>query len=91
MLPSEYGTRLPFWFPFTKSFWQGEAFYDSHAPPQLEEEKEGAGADSIERVEKGTRKVAVQTRGLRKVYPGGRTAVDSLDLTVYDGQVRLLE
>ena len=51
------------------------------------EEEEGAA--SIERVEKGTRKVAVQTKGLRKVYPGGRTAVDGLDLTVYDGQVKL--
>jgi hypothetical protein len=88
VLPSEYGNRQPLWFPFTKQFWQGDTCHNAHKAAQLGEEQSSAWADSIERVERSARRVAVQTRGLRKVYAGGRAAVDGLDLTVYDGQVR---
>jgi hypothetical protein len=93
VVPSEYGTPLKWYFPFTISYWcPGTA----RAPPSTDEETEQAdeGAMLIEPVSNALKHQAEECRsieihGLSKVF-GDKQAVDGLSLSMYNGQVTAL-
>lgn len=82
--PSKYGIKLPWYFPFTKSFWFGhtaknEAFgnaYENPKPadiePLLDEKPAG-----------------IQIKGLTKIY-GDNTALNNLTVTLYKNEITAL-
>jgi ABC-type multidrug transport system fused ATPase/permease subunit len=93
VIPTEYGTPLKFYFPFTVSYWcPGTA----RAPPLTGEETERAdeGTMLIEPVSNALKQQAdegrsIEIHGLSKVF-GDKQAVDGLSLSMYNGQVTAL-
>ncbi|OAE27724.1 hypothetical protein AXG93_4193s1240 [Marchantia polymorpha subsp. ruderalis] len=92
ILPSEYGGRLKPWFLFTPRYWFGDKTY------RLSAEYEMLGTDSdklswddqVEPMVGEDHRPAVQVNNLRKVFHGGKVAVDGLSLTIYEDQITAL-
>eukprot|EP00850_Spirogloea_muscicola_P017011 SM000142S00525 [mRNA] locus=s142:89468:101029:- [translate_table: standard] len=86
VIPSQ-GHSQPYWFPFLPSYWMGSKNGKQHLYEGLPLDRlEEAQQDIEERLCKGVQ-AAVQIRGLRKVYPGAKVAVDRLDLDVYENEI----
>lgn len=94
VVPSDFGQPLNWYFPFTGSYWcPGSA----HAPTADEGESEEYNIRSsviFEPVPDAVKAQAddgrsIEIRGLRKQY-GEKTAVDGLNLSMYNGQITAL-
>ncbi|KAJ3176137.1 hypothetical protein HDU87_005514 [Geranomyces variabilis] len=88
VIPGQYGVTLPFYFPFSPSYWSGtsEEPFDSPAPVSHRAFVENITQNAT---------VGMDIRQLRKVYPGTRgrdphVALDSLSLQAYEGQALAL-
>eukprot|EP00850_Spirogloea_muscicola_P023272 SM000343S12828 [mRNA] locus=s343:29457:40992:- [translate_table: standard] len=86
VIPSQ-GHSQPPWFPFLPSYWMDVKSEKQHQYEGLPlDGLEEAQQDIEERLGKSVQ-AAVQIRGLRKVYPGAKVAVDRLDLDVYENEI----
>eukprot|EP00854_Cymbomonas_tetramitiformis_P016475 gene16475-19556_t len=100
VLPSEYGTQLPWYFPFTKEYWQGEAHVHKDEKQPLLRGSSGSESEdpnfetvSASLTEQIATNKGVSIRKLRKVFKTtgeDRVAVECLDLDMYEGQVLAL-
>jgi ABC-type multidrug transport system fused ATPase/permease subunit len=103
VFPSEYGTQLPWYFPFLPSFWCDCFFKQGHRYENLEDadaHQDTKHAQYFEPVAAELKQQVkdekcVSIRGLRRVFknPAGgddRVAVQGLDLDLYQGQVTVL-
>ncbi len=98
VIPSEYGTQLPFYFPFTPSYWCGAKLVKKEQelepllnPGEQESSKIEQVSEELRAQENDNRCIVI--RNLRKVYKTtaeDRVAVDCLNLNVYEGQVTVL-
>jgi ATP-binding cassette subfamily A (ABC1) protein 3 len=100
VIPSEYGVSLPWYFPFTKSFWRGHKAHDNALADNeralLNEEAEDrkrklVELNVVEEPENALKRQieteqAMVVRNLRKHF-GTKVAVDSLDLDIFEGQI----
>ena len=98
VIQSETGVSLPWYFPFTISFWKGHSnkeLSDSDlALLQEEDEKrrqEMLSNSNIEPIDRALQSqldlgIAMRVRSLRKRF-GDKTAVDGLDLDMFKGQI----
>jgi ABC-type multidrug transport system ATPase subunit len=83
---TEYGTRQPPWFLFTRKYWCGDAskVIDDETLGMHEQES----GDAVEPLTKQQMKSAsVVVRGLTKKFGDEVTAVDNLSMTFVPGQV----
>lgn len=99
VIPSEYGTQLPFYFPVLPSYWLGvEIIKTTHT---LEEPLLDLTEDELSKIEPVSEELKAQEddgkcliiRNLRKVFKTtaeDRVAVECLNLNVYEGQVTVL-
>lgn len=89
IVPGDYGRVLPWYFPFTRSYWCGGKQSDENLEEWEQHEKygevpiESVGNTFKEQEREGK---GVHIRGLCKSFDG-LTAVDELDLSIYNGQV----
>ncbi len=89
VIPGDYGQALPWYFPYTKSYWCGSKVDDQSIEDLAENEQytslpiEPVGATLKEQEKEG---MGVHIRGLTKQF-GDKTAVDELNLSMYSGQV----
>ncbi|KAL3693440.1 hypothetical protein R1sor_007091 [Riccia sorocarpa] len=92
VLPSEYGGRLPPWFLFTSSYWFGDKKTGLSAEYEMlgTDSDETIWDDQVEPVVGEDQRVAVKVRNLKKVFPGGKVAVDGLSLSIYENQITAL-
>ena len=93
VMPSEYGRPLPFYFPFTMSYWFPGSVKSHSVDEDFEEANNDAGV-AIEPVSNALKDQAkqgksIEIRNLRKVF-GEKTAVDGLSLSMYNGQITAL-
>lgn len=98
VIPSEYGTKLPWYFPFSPSYWRGRSMTDNNLNDQertllLQEMNETRQElqENIERVDNSLQRQiesgkAMVVRGLRKHF-GNKIAVDGIDMEMYEGQI----
>jgi len=88
---SDYGQSLPWYFPFTSSYWcPGRVV----TPPRDDSEIEYPADVPVEPVssslkEQGAQGKGIEVRKLRKVF-GEKTAVDDLEMNLYSGQITAL-
>jgi hypothetical protein len=90
VLPSDYGQRSPWYFPFTLGYWCPNS---SKAPAHSSDDDEIVYDESIPvepvidtlkgQAREGTN---IEIRGLTKRF-GEKTAVDCLNLSIYNGQI----
>jgi ATP-binding cassette subfamily A (ABC1) protein 3 len=98
VIPSEYGTKLPWYFPFSPSYWRGRSLNDDNlneterrmlldemnqTRQEMQENIEGVDNSLQRQIESGK---AMVVRGLRKHF-GNKIAVDGIDLEMYEGQI----
>ena len=99
VLPSEYGTQMPFYFVFQPSFWFGVEII--HTDQSLEDPLLAMTESDQTKIESVTEELKSQEddercltiRNLRKVFKTtaeDKVAVECLNLTVYEGQVTVL-
>ncbi|CAG9311641.1 unnamed protein product [Blepharisma stoltei] len=100
IVPSQYGVSLPWYFPFTKSFWLGRTSNDNKLDEKAkefindEEEKRREEMRQNKNIEDPDPLLlkqieanqAMTVRGLRKHF-GDKIAVDGLDLDIFRNQI----
>eukprot|EP00978_Attheya_sp_CCMP212_P013362 scaffold33622_cov51-Attheya_sp.AAC.3 len=90
VVPSDFGTPLPWYFPFQKAYWCGGESSDAVEEAAAVENDlipiEPV-SDALKEQEKDGR--CVQLRNLSRTF-GTKTAVDGLSLSMYSGQVTAL-
>ena len=93
VIPLEYGQALPWYFPFTSSYWCPGS---TKAPPHNEADDANAQATDIplEPVPETLRRQAeegksIEIRNLRRSF-GDKIAVDGLNLSMYSGSITAL-
>lgn len=82
--PGEYGVPEPWYFPFSPKFWRGSSKSDANfnnipqiiSNPNYETEPIG-------------KKAGIKIRGLKKIY-GKKTAVNNLNLNIYEDEITVL-
>ncbi|BES89471.1 ATP-Hypothetical protein cassette sub-family A ABC1 member [Nesidiocoris tenuis] len=94
VLPGQYGIPLPWYFPFTKSYWCGPT--PASKLPSGKNNLESNGSlhtnsgiskqDSFE-TEPTRLYAGVQIKNLTKVYGNGKVAVDDLSMNFYEDQI----
>merc|ERR1719233_110173 len=79
-VPSKYGVKKPFWFCCTKTYWL--------KTPETDYEPEEAVLKNDNMIQDSNRNDApsIDVRGLTKTF-GSFTAVNSLDLQIYEGEI----
>lgn len=92
VIPPDYGQAMPFYFPFTKSYWCPGSVNAGH----MDEATEGGGTDDVplepvpeallRQAEEGK---SIEIRNLRKAF-GETIAVDGLNLSMYSGSITAL-
>jgi len=86
VIPGEYGTKRPFYFPFTKSFWVGRRASRNEIDVESTYDNE-----DVELIPSDIRgKTTVSIRNLRKEFHTGdglRVAVNELYLDMYQDQI----
>eukprot|EP00550_Attheya_septentrionalis_P003060 CAMPEP_0198282180 /NCGR_PEP_ID=MMETSP1449-20131203/2021_1 /TAXON_ID=420275 /ORGANISM="Attheya septentrionalis, Strain CCMP2084" /LENGTH=1933 /DNA_ID=CAMNT_0043978311 /DNA_START=256 /DNA_END=6057 /DNA_ORIENTATION=+ len=90
VVPSDFGTPLPWYFPFQKAYWcGGEASHAVEETAAVENDLIPIEpvSDALKEQEKDGR--CVQLRNLSRTF-GTKTAVDGLSLSMYSGQVTAL-
>jgi ABC-type multidrug transport system fused ATPase/permease subunit len=92
VIPPDYGQAMPFYFPFTKSYWCPGSTTAGHT----EEVPEGGANDNVplEPVPEALLRQAdegksIEIRNLRKAF-GETLAVDGLNLSMYSGSITAL-
>lgn len=85
IFPGEYGVPLPWYFPFTRTFWfdQSEYVRIGDSP------KMHGNLDFIEDDPIG-RNAGIRISNLRKVYSNKRVAVNGLTLNMFDDDITVL-
>ena len=93
VVSSGYGRPLPWYFPFTTSYWLPST---ARAPPDSDDGAEIVYDESVpvEEVSNTLKEQAaagesIEIRGLRKTF-GDKTAVDGLSMSLYNGQITAL-
>ncbi|KAH8952939.1 hypothetical protein BDL97_09G111100 [Sphagnum fallax] len=91
VLPSEYGAVQPAWFLFAPSYWQGGVLGVA-AGPSASYEMVTMVQEEIEEPYLSTdgQLPAVHIEKLRKVFVGGKIAVDELTLDLFEGHITAL-
>uniref|UniRef100_W5N0J6 P-type phospholipid transporter n=1 Tax=Lepisosteus oculatus TaxID=7918 RepID=W5N0J6_LEPOC len=85
VFPGQYGIPRPWYFPFTKSYWFGEAEDKKHSTAS---NKKGNLFSVCVEEEPAHLQPGVYIQNLVKVYPdGNKVAVDGLNLGFYEGQI----
>lgn len=84
ILPGKYGVPLPFYFPFTKSFWCGHS-----KTSYMDECHSNENPDHFEE-DPSDRNCGVKTINLRKRYARKKVAVEGLTINMYDDQITVL-
>ncbi|XP_019557858.3 phospholipid-transporting ATPase ABCA1 [Aedes albopictus] len=84
IMPGKFGVAKPWYFPCTKVFWSRKSSNDSDSLLEPTERSRYFEEESHSRAS------GVQIRNLRKVYAGGKVAVDGLNLNLYEGQITVL-
>jgi ATP-binding cassette subfamily A (ABC1) protein 3 len=99
VMPNEWGTNLPYTFPFRASFWcpskQPNAGAGTAASSEEERLKEDYDREhNVEKVDADTKRgLSLRISGLSKEYEAAdgtttkRRAVNNLSLEMYDGQI----
>ncbi|CAM9266917.1 unnamed protein product [Choristocarpus tenellus] len=101
VVPSEWGTSHPWYFPFTKAYWRPSKVTATdalQAELDMDEFRKSSDKGHVEAVHDGLRrqlrsKDCVAIRGLEKEFVTGEQrvmAVNGLDLTMYRGQITAL-
>ncbi|KAJ0177199.1 hypothetical protein K1T71_007208 [Dendrolimus kikuchii] len=90
--PGEYGVPLPWYFPFTKSFWipNGNKITDSCLKEDIELGYKDALLKVVHDEEPNGVPVGVNIQNLTKIYKGRRKAVDNLSLRMYENEITVL-
>ncbi len=89
VFPGDYGQALPWYFPYQKSYWCGAKESNDNLEEWEQNEKyDGVPIESVGPALKDQEYEGrgVHIRGLTKSF-GNKTAVDALDLSMYNGQV----
>ncbi|XP_035705489.1 ATP-binding cassette sub-family A member 3 isoform X2 [Folsomia candida] len=82
--PGEFGVPLPFYFPFTKSFWTSKSWtYESNHEIETSSD---VPADFFE-AEPKDKFPGIQIKGLTKIYDNGKVALRNLSLNFYQGEI----
>lgn len=87
IFPGEYGVAEKWFYPFTSKFWCNTVSYDgvqdinANSPNRTNANYE---------TEPKNKTAGVRTQGLRKVYDNNRTAVEGLNLNMYEDQITVL-
>lgn len=84
--PGQYGIPLKWYFPFTKQFWYGRKRVKRHLLVTIEEEQ----ANDLFEPQLLPKKVTVDIRNLRKVYPGNKIAVKGISIKLYEDEIVIL-
>lgn len=87
IFPGDYGVAEKWYFPFTAKFWCNSSDYagvqdiNANTPGRVNANYE---------MEPKNKTAGVQTKALRKVYDNNRTAVEGLNLNMYEDQITVL-
>ena len=84
VFPGEYGANLPWYFPFTSSFWMGVRI-----DQEPNEKSEIMNPKCFEPIPKNTN-ISISTKNLHKVFTtlaGDKTAVNNLNLDICKNQI----
>ncbi|CAK9279363.1 unnamed protein product [Sphagnum jensenii] len=101
VLPSEYGAVQPPWFLFAPSYWQGGVLGVAAGPSASYERLSDSipGDEMVTMVQEEIEEPYLSTDGqlpavriekLRKVFVGGKIAVDELTLDLFEGHITAL-
>jgi ATP-binding cassette subfamily A (ABC1) protein 3 len=93
VVPSVYGRSLPWYFPFTLSYWcPGRIHFESLELESTASAPDGIIAEEVSSALKEQTKQGknIELRGLRKVFRDKTITVDGLNLPLYNGQVTAL-
>ncbi|CAH0723432.1 unnamed protein product, partial [Brenthis ino] len=90
--PGLYGVPLPWYFPFTKSFWcpnktKVAALTNKHA---VDQEYKNALLKVVHDEEPKGVPMGINIENLTKVYKGRKKAVDNLNLRMYENEITVL-
>ncbi|XP_071130810.1 phospholipid-transporting ATPase ABCA3-like isoform X2 [Mytilus edulis] len=90
VFPGEYGVPLPWYFPFTSSYWFGTVASD-----EMEGDENYLNTRSSEYFEQDPTRLrpGIQIRNLKKVFKTNgtmKTAVEGMTLNIYEGQITAL-
>nr|ASS36015.1 ABCA3 [Samia ricini] len=91
--PGQYGVPLPWYFPFTKSFWITNKKQDNtHVYVKTEAEADYSDAllKTVHDEEPKNVAIGVNIRNLSKIYKGRKKAVDNVNLRVYENEITVL-
>eukprot|EP00002_Diphylleia_rotans_P024252 TRINITY_DN477_c0_g2_i1.p1 TRINITY_DN477_c0_g2~~TRINITY_DN477_c0_g2_i1.p1 ORF type:complete len:1671 (+),score=364.81 TRINITY_DN477_c0_g2_i1:51-5063(+) len=91
VVPREYGTNLPWFFPFTREYWTKTQKSAAKAPLLQGNQVPMSSVEGVS--PEMENKVSIQIASLRKVYETTeqpKVAVDNLSLTMYEGQITAL-
>ena len=88
-LPRKYGLRKPFYFPFTTSYWCGRSFNFFGDTKVTAVDRVPGLLDAFEH-EPADADVGIRICNLTKKYSRKKTALNSLSLNMYRGQITAL-
>ena len=89
VLRGDFGTALPFYFPFTKEYWCPTLRMEHDAVAVAEDPDVPVEKVSEQLKQQQEEGKSVHIHGLRKQF-GEKTAVDGLSLSMYSGQITCL-
>lgn len=94
IIEPDYGQALPLWFPFSLNYWLPGRATSSRQSTTIEENDDSSSSIPLEPVSDVLKRQVhegktIELRSLRKVF-GERTAVDCLNLSMYNGQITAL-
>lgn len=87
VLPGTYGVAHPWYFPFTRSFWCGEAPQKDTLLSERDDSEQTNFEEVPENLHLG---VGIHIRNLRKVFPDGKVAVDDFSVDMFENQITVL-
>lgn len=87
VLPGAYGVAEPWYFPFTKKFWCD----DDARVDDLHSETDDNDAENFEKTPGNLHfGVGIHIKKLRKVFSGGKVAVDDLSVEMFENEITVL-
>lgn len=91
VLPSGYGVTKPWYFIFTKEFWQSSEKYkhvdDHHS---MNEHSNPVQSHTNFESEPTNRQIGIKIQNLTKKFTSDKAAVNQLNLNIYNGQITTL-
>lgn len=85
--PGEFGVGLPWYFPFTLSYWRGEK--ETVELNEFPATKSEGTQENIER-DPSNLQAGIRIMNLSKSYDGKNFSVDNLNLNIYKGMISCL-